>query len=199
LSKNSSDLFDSCKFIAAAATLEQIPTDFRIPETAFIGRSNVGKSSLINAIVGKQNCARVSKTPGRTRQINFFSLQNKMLLSDLPGYGYAVVSKETRKSWDNLIINYLRGRQNLRRVFLLIDSRHGIKENDEEIMCILDKAAVVYQIILTKIDKNPAHDVEKQIASKISNHTAMFPFFISTSVQKKQGIQEIRAEIIGLI
>ncbi|MDR1333665.1 MAG: ribosome biogenesis GTP-binding protein YihA/YsxC [Holosporaceae bacterium] len=188
------ELFSAeCQFIAGAASSEQIPKYF-IPEVAFAGRSNVGKSSLINALVGRKDCARVSKFPGRTQQINFFSLQNKISLVDLPGYGYAAISKKMRKAWDDLILNYLIGRQNLRRVFLLIDSRHGIKKNDEEIMNILDDCAVVYQIILTKVDEISNPDVDKVMA-ELATHTAAHPSIIATSSEKNIGIQAVRAEI----
>jgi GTP-binding protein len=188
------ELFSAeCQFVAGAASSEQIPS-YYIPEVAFAGRSNVGKSSLINALLGRKDCARVSKFPGRTQQINFFSLQNKISLVDLPGYGYAAISKKMRKTWDDLILNYLIGRQNLRRVFLLIDARHGIKKNDEEIMKILDDCAVVYQIILTKIDKAPCPDVD-HLTAQLAAHTAAYPSIIATSSEKNVGMQLIRAEI----
>lgn len=188
-----------CKFIAGASAIEQIPANLFMPEVAFVGRSNVGKSSLLNAIVGKRDCSRVSKQPGRTQQINFFTLQDKISLADLPGYGYAVISKKTRKSWDSLILNYLRGRQNLRRVFLLIDSRHGIKANDEEIMDMLDDFAVVYQIILTKIDKTThLTDISSVVKSIISKRTAAFPQIIPTSAEKMIHIQDLQWEIVFL-
>ncbi|MDR2794607.1 MAG: ribosome biogenesis GTP-binding protein YihA/YsxC [Holosporaceae bacterium] len=189
-----------CRFIAGASSLEQIPQNVFMPEVAFVGRSNVGKSSLINAVVGERDCARVSKLPGRTQQINFFTLQEKISISDLPGYGYAAVSKKTRRSWDHLILDYLRGRQNLRRIFLLIDSRHGIKKNDDEIMDILDESAVVYQLILTKIDKNPHHrEVLKQMEEQIATRVAAFPYVIPTSAEKKIGIESLQMEMVSLI
>lgn len=189
-----------CEFIAGANSIDQIPKNIFIPEVAFAGRSNVGKSSLINAIVGQKDCARVSKTPGRTQQINFFSISSKISLSDLPGYGYAAVSKKTRKLWDQLIIDYLRGRQNLRRIFLLIDSRHGIKENDQQIMNILDESAVIYQIVLTKVDKiNSVNEAVKKIEQQLADHTAAFPSVLATSSSKCIGIQTIQAEITGLL
>jgi GTP-binding protein len=192
------ELFSAeCQFIAGAASPEQIPNYF-IPEVAFAGRSNVGKSSLINALVRQKDCARVSKFPGRTQQINFFSLQNKISLVDLPGYGYAAISKKMRKTWDDLILNYLIERPNLKRIFLLIDSRHGIKKNDEEIMNILDDCAVVYQIILTKIDKVPHFDID-QMTRQLTAHTAAYPSIIVTSSEKNIGIQLIRAEIASLV
>lgn len=184
------------KFIAGASSIEQIPHNLFMPEVAFVGRSNVGKSSLINAVVGDKNCARVSKSPGRTQQINFFTLSDKISIADLPGYGYAAVSKKMRKSWDNLILDYLRGRQNLRRIFLLIDSRHGFKSADEEIMDILDDSAVVYQIVLTKIDKiSNITAIKQKIEVKISTHTAAFPEVLATSSEKMIGISEVQKVI----
>ena len=141
-----------CDFVAAAASLDRIPPE-SLPEIAFAGRSNVGKSSLINALTGRKALARTSHTPGRTQQLNFFTIQEQFLLVDMPGYGYAKVSKTTRKSWDDLIKQYLRGRVSLKCVFLLIDSRHGLKESDREMMKMLDETAVAYRIILTKADK----------------------------------------------
>ena len=184
------------KFIAGASSIEQIPHNLFMPEVAFVGRSNVGKSSLINAVVGDKNCARVSKSPGRTQQINFFTLSDKISIADLPGYGYAAISKKMRKSWDNLILDYLRGRQNLRRIFLLIDSRHGFKSADEEIMDILDDSAVVYQIVLTKIDKiSNISGIKQRIEANISTHTAAFPEIFATSSEKMIGISEVQKAI----
>lgn len=192
-----SSLFSSeCKFIAGAATYDQIPYS-KLPEIAFVGRSNVGKSSLINALVGRV-CARVSKTPGRTQQINFFSLGNRISLADLPGYGYAAVSKQIRMQWDDLILNYLRYRKNLIRIFLLIDSKLGIKPNDEEIMKIFDKLGLVFQIILTKSDKKSA-EIEYSTKEIIQFHAAAFPEIISTSSKKNDGIKQLRATISSLI
>ena len=195
------NLFSSeCKFIAGASSIEQIPNNLFMPEVAFVGRSNVGKSSLLNAIVGDCNCARVSKQPGRTQQINFFTIQDRISLADLPGYGYAAVSKKTRKSWNHLILDYLRGRQNLRRIFMLIDSRHGVKANDEEIMDILDDSAVVYQIVLTKIDKIPMNsNIAERVKFQIKGHVAAFPNIIKTSAEKTLGINDIKAAIIDIV
>jgi GTP-binding protein len=188
-----------CRFVTGAVVEEQIPACLK-PEVAFAGRSNVGKSSLLNTVVGQRNCARVSKTPGRTQQINFFELSNKIFLADLPGYGFAAVSHKTRKLWDNLILNYLQKRPNLQRVFLLLDSRHGIKKNDEEIMNILDGFAVTYQIVLTKVDKiAESTDVAKQVKTQIVNHPAAHPTVILTSAEKSIGIREIRTEILKFI
>lgn len=192
-----SSLFNSeCKFIAGAATFDQIPYS-KLPEIAFVGRSNVGKSSLINSLVGK-NCARVSKTPGRTQQINFFTLGNKISLVDLPGYGYAAVSKQTRLHWDSLIINYLKHRKNLMRIFLLIDSKLGIKQNDEEIMEIFDALGLVFQIILTKADKK-SFEIEDLTKELIQGHPAAFPEIILTSSKKNEGIKQLRATLFQLI
>lgn len=189
-----------CRFIAGASSIEQIPNNLFMPEIAFVGRSNVGKSSLLNAVVGKRDCARVSKQPGRTQQINFFTIQDRISLADLPGYGYAAVSKKTRKLWNRLILDYLHGRQNLRRIFLLIDSRHGIKANDEEIMDILDDSAVIYQIVLTKIDKiSKSSDIARQVEFQISKHVAAFPIIIPTSSEKMIGINNVQSEIISIM
>lgn len=206
------DLFsEKPKFVAGASTIDQIPRNLFIPEMAFVGRSNVGKSSLINAVTGDPNCARVSKNPGRTQQINFFTLQDRVSLADLPGYGYAAVSKSVRKSWDRLILDYLRGRPNLRRIFLLIDSRHGLKAMDEEIMDILDESAVVYQIALTKVDKilgskKPTEEAGARVlqaaAAKISEETAKrtaaFPEVLTTSSEKMIGVYEVQKAIAAV-
>ncbi len=194
-------LFSSgCEFIAGAASVEQIPSNIFMPEVAFAGRSNVGKSSLINALVGRKGCARVSKTPGRTQQINFFSIGKKISLVDLPGYGYAAVSKKTRTVWNDLIYTYLLGRQNLRRIFLLIDSRHGFKDSDKKIMDLLDDAAVVYQIVLTKIDKiSNVQTIIENTENHLKKRVAAFPSVIASSTIKITGIQEIQAEITSLL
>lgn len=191
--------FQNIKFIAGAASINQIPKNYSFPEIAFIGRSNVGKSSLINAVVQK-DIARVSKSPGRTQQINFFSISSKIFLADLPGYGYASVSKSIKKSWNHLIFDYLKGRVNLKRAFLLIDSRHGLKENDLQVMKILDESAVVYQIILTKVDKEKDFKIiSTKIAEILKNHAAAFQEVLSSSSEKNIGISEIRKAIESLI
>ena len=142
----------TCEFVAGAASFESLPA-IALPEVAFAGRSNVGKSSLVNALTGRRTLARVSASPGATRQINFFDLAGRFFLVDLPGYGFAQVSKSMKESWQDLASAYLRGRPTLKRVCLLIDSRHGVKDSDHETMKNLDRAAVSYQLVLTKTDR----------------------------------------------
>jgi GTP-binding protein len=190
----------TCDFIMGAAQVEQLPAA-NMPEVAFAGRSNVGKSSLLNAVTGRKSLARTSGTPGHTRQVNFFNLNGKLMLVDLPGYGYAKASKKEIKGWNHLIFDYLRGRVPLKRVMLLIDSRHGLKPNDEEMMRFLDDLAVPYQIILTKCDKGNKHDSEQQIADTmplLKHHPAALNAVLSTSASKGYGIQELRAEMARL-
>ena len=189
------------KFVLGVAKLEQIPvTD--LPEIAFAGRSNVGKSSIINAVTMQRGLAKASNTPGRTQQLNYFILADKMHLVDLPGYGYAQAPEAMVKQWQKLIMTYLQGRVNLKRVFLLIDSRHGIKKVDEEIMEMLDKAAVTYQIVLTKIDKISAKAVEEVLAATqktVAEHAAAYSTVLCTSSEKNLGIEELQAEVASLI
>jgi GTP-binding protein len=183
-------------FVMGAAKIEQLPPP-DLPEIAFAGRSNVGKSSLINALVGQHGLARSSGEPGRTREVNFFLLDGRIRLVDLPGYGFARASKGEAKRFQNLARDYLRGRPNLRRVFLLIDARHGLKPSDAEAMDAFDVAAVSYQIVLTKADKlKPAQAVaETERASvAISRRPAAFPRVVATSAEKGQGMAELRAE-----
>lgn len=190
-----------CDFVAGAQSVEQIPCfNVNIPEVAFIGRSNVGKSSLINAVVGVDGIARVSKTPGRTQQINFFNLNDCAILADLPGYGFASVSKKMRKQWDGLILDYLLGRQQLRRAFLLIDSRRGLMSTDIEVMKILDDSAVSYQIILTKIDvcKSP-EEVHEKVSRESEKFIAVYPEIIDTSSDKNIGIKNVRQAIMDFV
>ena len=151
----------ACTFVLGVASLNQLPPDDQMEEIAFAGRSNVGKSSLINALTGRKGLAKTSNTPGRTQQLNYFNLADKLFLVDLPGYGFAKAPENLVKQWQKMIFAYLQGRVNLKRVFLLIDSRHGIKKVDREIMEMLDKAAVTYQIILTKSDKISAAALAK--------------------------------------
>ncbi|MEP2437364.1 MAG: ribosome biogenesis GTP-binding protein YihA/YsxC, partial [Roseibium sp.] len=172
-------------------------------EIAFAGRSNVGKSSLINALTGRKGLARTSSTPGRTQMLNFFSADEAPLtIVDMPGYGYAQAPKDLVEAWTNLVFAYLRGRPTLRRVFLLIDSRHGIKPIDLQAMALLDKAAVIYQVVLTKSDKikPPAlNRLKDETLANLSKRPAAYPEIIATSSEKANGIEELRAEINHLV
>jgi GTP-binding protein len=184
-------------FLMGAAKIDQLPPP-DLPEVAFAGRSNVGKSSLINALVNRHGLARASTEPGRTREVNFFLLDDRLRLVDLPGYGWAKASKATVKQFQNLGRSYLRGRPNLKRVYLLVDSRHGLKDPDREAMAALDVAAVSYQIVLTKADKLKAAEVAKvteETLKAISKRPAAFPRVAATSSEKGTGIPELRAEI----
>lgn len=187
-------------FMKSAVSLETLPSP-DLPEVCFAGRSNVGKSSLINALTNRKGLARASNTPGRTRELNYFNVDGRLFLVDLPGFGYARASKTDIAKWTILTKAYLRGRAGLRRVFLLIDSRHGIKPSDIEVMEMLDEAAVTYQIILTKTDKIKKNDLIK-ITEKtlkfIAKRPAAFPIIIATSSEKKNGLDVLRAEIAGL-
>lgn len=172
------------------------------PEIAFAGRSNVGKSSLINALLNRNSLARVSHTPGRTQQLNFFLLGKKFYIVDMPGYGYAAVSKAKIKIWSQLIQDYLKGRVPLKRVFLLIDSRHGFKVTDEAVMEELDKAAVSYQIVLTKTDKSPPDHLKALVDSvteKLKKHPAAFPEPLLTSSRENEGMEALREIIAALV
>ncbi len=189
------------EFVLGAAELSQIPITDRL-EVAFVGRSNVGKSSLINALLNNNNIARTSSTPGRTQQINFFTLGDEMMLADLPGYGYAKAPMEQVAQWHELIFNYLRGRVELRRVLILIDSRHGIKKNDLECMDLLDKAAVNWQVILTKADKVKAAQLDKiyeATFNMIQKRPAAHPKLIITSSEKREGLGKLRASLAWLL
>ena len=185
-------------FVMGAVSVAQLPPD-ELPEIAFAGRSNVGKSSLINALVGQKYLARASNEPGRTRELNFFLLNDAMHMVDLPGYGWARASKTTVKKFQNLGRDYLRGRPNLKRAYLLIDARHGLKEVDNEPMDALDKAAVSYQIILTKADKiKPAElaRVAEATQNAIKKRPAAHPVVLATSSETGFGIPELRLEIM---
>jgi GTP-binding protein len=186
-------------FMMGAVAIDGLPSP-DLPEVAFAGRSNVGKSSLINGLVGMKKLARASNEPGRTREVNFFVLDEKLRLVDLPGYGWAKASKGTVKTFQNLGRDYLRGRPNLKRAYLLIDARHGLKEVDKEPMDAFDKAAVSYQIILTKADKMKPAEVEALVLktqAAIAKRPAAFPRVIATSSEKGDGLPELRAEIMA--
>jgi GTP-binding protein len=183
------------RFIAGAAEASALPAD-RLPEIAFGGRSNVGKSSLINALTGRRVLARTSNTPGRTRQVNFFDLGGRLMLVDLPGYGYADAPKSAIKSWTALARGYLQSRAGLRRVCLLIDSRHGIKEVDLPLIGMLDDAGVSYQIVLTKTDKAGVGELASvldSLVTELARHPAAYPEIHLTSAVKRSGIAELRA------
>lgn len=185
-------------FVMGCAKIEQLPEP-DLPEIAFAGRSNVGKSSLINGLVGMSKLARASNEPGRTREVNFFDLDGKMRLVDLPGYGWAKASKSTVRQFQNLGRDYLRGRVTLKRVYLLIDSRHGLKSVDTEALDALDLAAVSYQVVLTKADKIKAHEretIREATLKAISKRPAAFPAVAVTSAEKGIGLPELRAEIM---
>jgi GTP-binding protein len=183
-------------FLMGAAQIPQLPPP-DLPEVAFAGRSNVGKSSIINALTNRKDIARASTEPGRTREVNFFVLDERLRLVDLPGYGFARASKVDAKKFQNLGRSYLRGRPNLKRVFLLIDARHGLKPPDTEALDALDQAAVSYQVVLTKADKLKAAEVapmvDKTLAA-ISKRPAAFPRVLATSSWTGFGMPELRAE-----
>lgn len=184
-------------FLMGAVAIDGLPPA-DLPEVAFAGRSNVGKSSLINALVGQKHLARASNEPGRTREVNFFLLNDQLRLVDLPGYGWAKASKDTVKKFQNLGRAYLRGRPNLKRVYLLIDARHGLKDVDKEALDALDQAAVSYQIVLTKADKlNPSEvaAVTERTLKGVAKRPAAFPRVLPTSSEKGTGIPTLRAEI----
>ena len=187
-----------CRFLLGAAKLEQLPSP-DLPEVAFAGRSNVGKSSLINALTGRHDLARASNEPGRTREVNLFLLAERLRLVDLPGYGFARADKKTVARFQNLGRDFLRGRPNLKRVYLLIDARHGLKPPDREALDALDLAAVSYQVVLTKADKvRPASDlpqVERETLRALAKRPAAFPRVALTSSAAGLGLPELRAEV----
>ena len=189
-----------CEFIAAANNLDSLPP-LSLPEVAFAGRSNVGKSSLINALTGRNSLARTSQTPGRTRQLIFFSLSNRLQLVDLPGYGYAKAPKTDIDAWTRLTKQFLAGRQSLQRLMLLIDSRRGINEADKQMMKLMDDQAVSWAVVLTKIDKLSASQ-QKEVITKTSDqiktHVAAFPHIWTTSSAEKIGIEALRAHLASL-
>jgi len=194
-----------CRFLLGATSIASLPVHDHV-EVAFAGRSNVGKSSLLNALVGRQNMARTSKEPGRTRELNFFLIDGrngaKAVIADLPGYGYARAPKDVVARWTRLTKSYLAGRPNLRRIFLLIDSRHGLKATDQDILDLLDKSAVSYQVILTKSDKVTKAEqaaVREQVLAALARHPAAYPEVILTSSLKSAGIDDVRMAIGKLV
>ena len=190
----------ACDFIAAANNMKVLPPE-GLPEICFAGRSNVGKSSLINALTGRKTLARTSQTPGRTRQLIFFSLADRIQLVDLPGYGYARAPKTDIKAWTTLTRKFLAGRASLQRVFLLIDARRGIGPGDSEIMTLLDASAVSWAVVITKADKlKPAalEAVCNDTRSRITTHVAAFPELFVTSAEAATGIAELRAHLGAL-
>ena len=190
-----------CTFLIGAVKMDDLPAN-GLTEIAFAGRSNVGKSSLINALTNHKDLARTSNTPGRTQQINFFDLGGKLTIADLPGYGYARAPRETVRQWTDLVGDYLQGRPPLRRTCLLIDSRHGLKDSDREVMKMLDGSAVSYQLVLTKCDKVKEAELKKRIDSitkEMASHVAAHPNLIATSSTKGDGIKTLRAVLAALV
>jgi GTP-binding protein len=186
-----------CAFMMGAVAMDGLPGG-DMPEVAFAGRSNVGKSSLINALVSRHRLARASTDPGRTREINFFLLDGRLRLVDLPGYGFAKVSRGAARQFQDLGRAYLRGRPNLKRVYLLIDARHGLKDPDGEALDALDRAAVSYQVVLTKADKLKRGEAEAMVAAtlaRVAKRPAAFPRVLATSAEKGEGLPQLRAEI----
>ena len=186
-----------CRFVAASATIPQLPPE-TLPEVAFVGRSNVGKSSLVNALTGRKTLARTSNTPGRTQEVIFFDLGGRLMLVDLPGYGYAKVSKAKQAIWTDTLFAYLRGRPTLQRVSMLIDGRHGLKELDTEAMDLLDRAALSYQVVLTKADKVKPAELTAMIdktTKALSRRPAAHPVVVATSSETGAGIPELRVEL----
>jgi GTP-binding protein len=189
------------QFVAAAGSLERLPA-MQGTEIAFAGRSNVGKSSLINALSGRNALARTSNTPGRTQELIFFAGGEKLVLVDMPGYGYAAAAKTKIKAWNDLIHDFLRGRANLARVYLLIDARHGLKPVDDGVLKTLDKAAVNYQIVLTKADQVKSAELAERVTATeaaLAKHPAAFPELITTSARSSSGIPDLRAAIVRLL
>jgi GTP-binding protein len=189
-----------CSFVAGVTSVAILPPP-SLPEVAFAGRSNVGKSSLINALTGRRTLARVSNTPGRTQQINFFDLGGRLMLVDLPGYGYAAAGRSKVEAWSALIALYLKGRPTLRRLCLLIDARHGLKQVDRVTMRELDRAALSYQIVLTKADKatpEALDAVREAVAEEVRRLRAAHPAIFATSAVAGSGVAELRAELAAL-
>ncbi len=186
-----------CEFVAGTAGPDRFP-DPGLPEVAFAGRSNVGKSSLINALAGRRRLARISNAPGRTQQINFFSLGGRLMLVDLPGYGYARAAKFQIEAWTRLVEIYLERRSTLRRLCLLVDARHGLKKSDRDLMAMLDGAAVSYQVVLTKADKvkpTPLARLMENLGAELAAHAAAHPGVIATSARQGRGVDELRTAL----
>ncbi len=189
------------QFLLSAPSMETIP-NFDLPEVAFAGRSNVGKSSLINALFGRRNIARTSSTPGRTQMLNFFLLDERVVFVDMPGYGYAKVPKAMSAQWGELIGAYLYKRKQLKRVYLLADSRHGIKDSDLQVMKMLDESAISYQLVLTKADKLSASEIDKalkNVKEQVEGCVALHPEILVTSASKKHGIDTLQMAILALV
>jgi GTP-binding protein len=189
-----------CRFFYAAQSIDQLPAPLG-PEIAFAGRSNVGKSSLINALTGQNALARASNQPGRTKQLNFFNLGDRLTLVDMPGYGYAQAAKSVKKDWQGLMFDYLRGRPDLRRVILLLDSRIEVKASDHAVMDLLDRAAVTFQLVLTKTDKiTPKALAAKEAEARAlaRKHAAAYPEITATSSETSAGLEHLRAHLAQL-
>ncbi len=188
-------------FVKGVVAMDGLPPPDRL-EVCFAGRSNVGKSSLINALTGRKNLARASNTPGRTQEINYFTAGDSRYLVDLPGYGFAEAPKAIVEKWQRLLKSYLAGRQTLRRAFVLIDTRHGIKAVDDEILTLLDRSAVTFQVVMTKADKVKTSDhaaIVTQVRAALQKHPAAYPEIILTSSEKGDGIETLRAIIASLV
>lgn len=190
-----------CNFLIGTTDYKLFPQT-NLPEFAFIGRSNVGKSSLLNALVKHKKLARVSVTPGRTQQVNFFQLEDKLLLVDLPGYGFAKAPVNLVKAWERMSLGYLKNSVNLKRLFLLIDARHGFKKNDLEFMTKLNEYAISYQVILTKLDKTNKANIQSIVnfaKENFSKHPAMFPDIILSSSKENHGMLDLRTYIYNML
>lgn len=190
----------TAEFLKGVVAMDGLPPADRI-EVCFAGRSNVGKSSLINALTGRRGLARASNTPGRTQEINFFTLTEQLYLVDLPGYGFANAPLKVVEKWQRLLRAYLTGRPTLRRAFVLIDARHGVKAPDQDIMDMLDKAAVTFQVVMTKTDKMKTPELDRIMAmvrADLAKHPAAFPEIVLTSSDKGTGIETLRALIAGI-